>query len=99
MTVKVDYLAVGRRKREQRDALIPSKWRLSEKSRQTVPLTSIPETCGILSSREVEITSRYDAVELLAKVRAKEISAEETTLAFCKRAAIAQQVVCKLNRP
>ncbi|KAK3672393.1 hypothetical protein LTR78_007700 [Recurvomyces mirabilis] len=92
MTVKVDYLAVGRRKREQRSALIPAKWRLSEEAGRTLPVTSTPETCGRLSRREVEITSRYDAVELQSKIRTRELSAEETTLAFCKRAAIAQQV-------
>ena len=55
------------------------------------------ETCGILSAREIEITSRNDAVDIVKKIRSKEYSAEEVTIAFCKRAAIAQQLVNGLD--
>ena len=53
---------------------------------------SIPRTCGIMSSKELEITEKYDATSLAEAVRSKSLTAEEITTAFCKRAAIAQQV-------
>ncbi|KAK7961842.1 amidase [Apiospora aurea] len=56
-------------------------------------LVDIPTTCGVLNDVECEITSKYDATDLLAKLRLGDFSAEKVTVAFCKRAAIAQQLV------
>ena len=53
----------------------------------------VPLTCGILSETELKITSDYDATALLEKLRSGVWSVEEVTVAFCKRAAIAQQLV------
>jgi len=53
----------------------------------------VPRSCGILSEREIKITEDYDAVAIIAGIKAGELSAEEVTVAFCKRAAIAQQLV------
>jgi Asp-tRNA(Asn)/Glu-tRNA(Gln) amidotransferase A subunit family amidase len=53
---------------------------------------SIPRTCGILNSKELEITEKYDATSLAQAIRSKSLTAEDVTTAFCKRAAIAQQV-------
>ncbi|GME34954.1 hypothetical protein M1821_007645 [Neofusicoccum parvum] len=39
-----------------------------------------------------EITSNYDATALLEKIREGEFSAKDVTVAFCKRAAISQQL-------
>jgi amidase len=47
----------------------------------------------LLTARELEITCVQDAVVLLEKIHSKEWSAFEVTVAFCKRAAIAQQLV------
>jgi len=46
-----------------------------------------------LTARELEITCVQDAVALLEKIHSKEWSAFEVTVAFCKRASIAQQLV------
>lgn len=51
------------------------------------------ESCGLLTAREVDITDAEDCVALLEKIHSKEWSALEVTTAFCKRAAIAQQLV------
>jgi len=56
-------------------------------------LISIPEICGILSQRELEITSTPCATKLLADIRNRVYSAVEVTIAFCKRASIAHQLV------
>lgn len=81
-------------------AKIPKSWRLSEEILSSVSQTStqslidIPRSCGILSEEELDITENYDAVALLEKLAAGKISSFDVTLAFCKRAAIAQQLVC-----
>src|ERR1700753_925277 len=75
-------------------AAIPSKWKLPAgipKPGQTNVL-DVPETCGILSPKQLEITS-FTASELVKKLRTAELSAVAVTEAFCARAAIAHQLV------
>ena len=86
-------------KRCTRDASIPTEWLLplsltrtiSEDSR--ISVLDVPAKSGILTPKELEITGSHDAVALLQKMASRELSSYEVTLAFCKRAAIAQQVV------
>lgn len=93
MTTEPPYKEIARRKRAQRDALIPPEWRLkSLPSPTTTNFLSIPQTCGILTSRELQITSNYDAVALSQALLARKFTAVEVTTAFCKRAAVAQQL-------
>lgn len=58
-----------------------------------LPLNSqgLPKT--VLSSREIELTEGYSAIELLAKLQSREISAVEVTRAFLRRAALAHFAV------
>ncbi|TXT06916.1 uncharacterized protein COLE_06247 [Cutaneotrichosporon oleaginosum] len=51
----------------------------------------IPATCGVLSPQEVEITET-PASELVKRLLSRELSSESVVTAFCKRAAIAQQL-------
>lgn len=87
-------------KREKRDNAIPEVWRIQDldKLSSTQSLLGIPATCGILTDKELHITSDYDAVELVDAIRKQVFTAEAVTTAFCKRAAIAQQLVghCKI---
>ncbi|KAF2173699.1 hypothetical protein M409DRAFT_61989 [Zasmidium cellare ATCC 36951] len=92
MTIKQDYKAIAQGKREQRDSLIPSEWRIESPSKAVQNVLDLPAKCGLLSSKELTITSDHDAVDLLENIRTKKYSAEEVTRAFCKRAAIAQQL-------
>lgn len=93
-----DYKTIAAEKQLQRQAKIPKEWLIPvEKYRNETNLLSIPATCGVLSEVELEITRDYDATDLLAKLKAGEYSAEQVTVAFCKRAAIAQQLVCNMN--
>ncbi len=86
--------------RVQRDLFskIPAEWRLKGEylDPKQLDVTVVPETCGILSSVELEITSN-DATGILAKIHSGQWSAENVCLAFCKRAAIAQQLVCNIH--
>ncbi|KAL7940296.1 amidase signature domain-containing protein [Trichoderma barbatum] len=56
-------------------------------------LLDVPVTCGILSSTEIDLTSNYDATSLLVGLKAGTWSVEQVITAFCKRAAIAHQLV------
>lgn len=53
----------------------------------------VPDTCGLLSEVESRITSDFDATALLEELKNGTWSAEQVVIAFCKRAAIAQQLV------
>lgn len=99
ITMVSDWTELVAKKRAEVAKKLPAEWRLPSSVLDTVSATSdisvldVPAKCGILTSRELEITEKYDAVELVAKMAAKELSASEVTLAFCKRAAVAHQVV------
>ena len=53
----------------------------------------IPDCCGVLTQREIEITSIASATELLENIKNWAYTAVEVTTAFCKRASIAHQLV------
>lgn len=80
---------------------IPSEWRLSAEilkaSDDGQPVLDIPRTCGLLTTRELDITENYDATALRDKLAAGEFSSVEVATAFCKRAAIAQQLTSCLT--
>ncbi|KIW74080.1 hypothetical protein Z517_12490 [Fonsecaea pedrosoi CBS 271.37] len=86
------------KKRAAEAKAIPAEWRLAPSILESVNADSdisvleVPATCGLLTPKELEITEKYDAVDLIAKMAAKELSAVEVTQAFCKRAAVAHQV-------
>ena len=74
---------------------IPEAHRLSPAIFDTLQdrrnLINVPETCGILTQREIEITS-LSAVNLLKDIKNRVYTAFEVTTAFCKRTSIAHQL-------
>ena len=75
---------------------IPDECRLSESYLVDPPLNviSIPETCGILTPKDLAITG-LDATDILARIASGDLTAVEVVIAFGKRAAIAHQLtVC-----
>jgi len=83
---------------QPRDNGIPPAWRLTANIKNTAAtamnLLDIRETCGILSEDEIAITSKNEAVDIVDGIRCGNYSTETVVTAFCKRAAIAQQLVC-----
>lgn len=91
-------------KRETCANTIPQAWKVSANflnSLQT-PLSDnktnlIKEQAvrksGILTDRELDITEQYDVAALLSALASGELTSAEVTLAYCKRAAVAQQLV------
>ncbi|TVY57866.1 putative amidase [Lachnellula cervina] len=93
MSAEPLWKPIARRKQAERESRIPKEWRLSSPpSPSTLDVRSIPRTSGILSSKELEITETHDATSLAQAIRAGSLTAEQVAIAFCKRAAIAQQV-------
>jgi len=86
-------------KRKSNFEKIPKEWRLPDDllekvhSNPNTNVLDIPITCGILTQKEIDITETPDATTLLQKLANGDLRAYEVTLAFCKRAAIAQQLL------
>lgn len=73
---------------------IPKQWIMppSTKAKHTGDARSFALDCGILTPRQISITS-LDATALLHQIHTGELTAAEATEAFCARAAIAHQLV------
>jgi amidase len=95
-------------KKDEQASRIPAEWRLSDEvlkaAEKTVDLRPLAASCGLLTAKELEITDgKYDATELAAEIAKGTYTAVEVTTAYCKRAAIAQQLlnclteICFLN--
>lgn len=78
-------------KRARLEKSIPTEWRIDTKNLGD-NVMDVPEKCGLLSAEELAIT-KSSAVDLVAKLAKGELKSVTVTTAFCKRAAIAHQVV------
>ncbi|KAE8386113.1 amidase signature domain-containing protein, partial [Aspergillus alliaceus] len=78
--------------RVSEDLLAPFKAPLAENKNDFVRAKVIHKS-GILTERELKITEEYTVRELLSALASGSLSAAEVTLAYCKRAAVAQQLV------
>ena len=78
-------------KRNRIDDSIPPEWRI-----QNLPtddsVFDFPERSGLLSGQELTIT-QSSASDLVKKLAQGELKAVDVTIAFCKRAALAHQLV------
>lgn len=74
-----DWQTVSAAKREQNAAKIPKEWQLPESILSMVNheadlnVLDVPRKCGILSEREIELTEKYDATELLKKMASGQV--------------------------
>ncbi|KAL9006319.1 MAG: hypothetical protein Q9188_000918 [Gyalolechia gomerana] len=92
--------AIRDRKLEEQRSRIPQEWLIpADKlpSKEVLNVVDIPR--GVLSSKEIHITEGYNALNLAAAIRNKEYTAVEVTIAFCKRAAISNQLLSTLTEP
>ncbi|EYE94722.1 putative general amidase [Aspergillus ruber CBS 135680] len=89
-------------KQAQAASKIPAEWRLSadilqQASGSKQSIIDVPRACGLLTEQELHITEDYDATALLTELATGKITSVEVTRAFCKRAAIAQQLTSCLT--
>lgn len=91
---------IAAEKKTEQLARIPPEWRLPVEGLplDAVDLRPLARLSGILSDHELEITGdKYDATSLLARIAEGTLSSVEVVTAFCKRAAVAQQVTNSLT--
>ena len=87
------WQSIAVRKQEQRASCIPKEWLLPspvDETRHNV--LDVPRECGILSEDDLQITEQFDATALLSGLSNGFLRSVDVVTAFCKRAAIAQQV-------
>ncbi|CAI7613130.1 unnamed protein product [Penicillium palitans] len=90
-------------KRHECEEKIPHDWLLSADQlafAQETPRVldiDLPRRSGLLSEVELDLTENYTASQLLSKLASGQVSSSVVTTAFCKRAAIAQQVLSCLT--
>lgn len=81
---------------------IPVAWRLTPEFLtgsvdSDINVLDVPSRCGLLTAEELEVTEKYNAVNLAKAVQSGSLKAKSVATAFCKRAAIAQQLTCCLT--
>jgi len=79
-------------KKQRQLKSIPQDWLVSPPPDSTIDVTGFPETCGLLTTREIEITNTSTDV-LLQKLASSEWTSVDVTTAFYKRAIVAHQLV------
>lgn len=88
------WRTIASKKNEQRRSRIPKSWTLqahSQSNRNNV--LDIPRTCGLLNQDELSITECTDATTLVGGLISGGLKSVDVVTAFCKRAAIAHQLV------
>ena len=84
---------IAARKQAERQSRIPKTWLLlSSIKLEQDNVQHIPRECGIFTPAEIRITEQYDATALVDALAKGTLTSEAVTTAFCKRAAIAQQL-------
>jgi amidase len=84
---------IAARKRAEQYARIPEAWRLPQSTdHEKSNILQVPRQSGILTDVELQITEKYDATDLIDELAKGNLTSEAVTTAFCKRAAIAQQL-------
>ncbi|KFG77592.1 acetamidase [Metarhizium anisopliae] len=91
---RASWEQIGARKRQELLASIPKEWLIPADvlpAETEDDVTSWPETCGWFTAEELAITNA-SATELIPRLASGELSCEQVTRAFCKRAAAAHQL-------
>jgi amidase len=89
MSSNWEQLAADKRTRISKS--IPSEWVIKEAPKD-VSAFDYAKSSGLLSAQELEWTNST-ATELVAQLATGQLKSVDVTLAFCKRAALAQQLV------
>ncbi|KAG8156291.1 hypothetical protein KVR01_013826 [Diaporthe batatas] len=103
-----DWQARGAEKRLRCQTQIPKAWHLPsplvqglkhplESSKNNLIELDIARRSGLLTEKELKITEGYDVQGLLNALASGQLSSLDVTVAFCKRAAIAQQLTSCLT--
>jgi Asp-tRNA(Asn)/Glu-tRNA(Gln) amidotransferase A subunit family amidase len=89
------WKGISARKKAEQASRIPKEWLIpshSQPSANTNNVLDVPRRCGLLTKEELHLTEDFDATALLEQLTTGKLKSEDVTVAFSKRAAIAQQV-------
>lgn len=84
-------------KRRRQTEAIPKDWLITPPPDTVLDVTQVPESCGLLSDRDLEITNTVDVATILHHLATAKWSSVEVTTAFYKRAIVAQQLVGRFS--
>lgn len=99
-----DWQALAAAHRAKQNECIPAEWRLdknllaeisgegTDDAGRLVRSQAVKKS-RLLTEKELEITDNFTATQLLDKIARRELTSLEVATAFCKRAALAQQLV------
>ncbi|KAH8669105.1 amidase [Xylariales sp. PMI_506] len=100
------WVPIARRKQAEREACIPSRWRIPSSYLpkdpprfEDGPQSVLDVPSKVLSQEEVEITEDYTVATLLEAISRNKFSTEKVIDAFCHRAAVAHQLTNCLTEP
>lgn len=98
MASEPKWQRLAKQKQDQQRLFIPLEWRIDPKDytanhEKTFSVNVPAENSGFWTGNEWEITENNDAIDIVAGIKIGKWSAEEVTKAFCKRAAVAEQLV------
>lgn len=102
------WKSISKQKIADRTSRIPKSWLLPTSVIPKDPpvfedgpqnVLQLPLTCETLTAAEIKITNSASVHGLLSIIASKQLSATEVTTAFCKRAAIAQQLTNCITEP
>jgi hypothetical protein len=96
----MEYSAIAQHKQAQLWERIPQEWRLSASQippgmhspaesvnnvqYDRINVLGIPRSCGLLSTKELDITESWDVKGLLGQIHSQKLTSEEVIGAFCK---------------
>ena len=91
----MSWEAIAEKKRQALKSSIPAEWVIPKDifpPEDQLDVTTFPKESGFFTGRELEITST-PAQTILSHISSGSWTAEEVAKAFCKTAAVAQQLV------
>lgn len=89
----IAWKETAHQKRQTQASSIPAEWRLKSIPTDFKDCGTVIESCGLLSAQELKITGTTEGFTLAEKILTRVWSSHEVAVAFCKRAAIAQQLI------
>ncbi|KAK2035599.1 amidase [Colletotrichum zoysiae] len=108
MPATIDWEIIAARHRNEQHQAIPQDWIIPPSKLEELNGTGTANEgrlidleaarkSSLLTEKELKITENYSARELLNKIHTGALSSEDVTVAFCKRAALAQQLTSCLT--
>jgi hypothetical protein len=94
LAMSISWQKLVAEKKSRQAESVPKEWLITPPTDDVLDVTDVPAECGLLSARELEITTIGDVSVLLHKLATAEWSSVDVTTAFSKRAIVAHQVVC-----